>query len=181
MLPLVNLGAQSSVSGQLAPGQLAVIQTDGSGSGLVEGWAELVTMDAIGGTGIFTEHGAVGNQEAAVPLREVGGRRLFFPFDNTAGKVTFATGIALVNPGTTPANVTASFVDDLGATIRTATSQITLNPGAHKAFVLTQLFPEVSGKRGAVQFQSNVPINGLGIRFNGTAFTSIDAIVPAGN
>jgi hypothetical protein len=40
-----------------------------------------------------------------------------------------------------------------------------------------QYFPEVNGKRGAVQFKSTIPIYGLGIRFNGTAFTSMGAIV----
>jgi len=183
VLPLVKFGPQSSVSGTLAPGQLAVIQTDGSGSALVEGWAELVTSDAIGGTGIFTYRGTGGGQEAAVPLNSAGGMHLFFPFDETSGTVVFATGIALVNPGATQASVTATFTDDSGKVIPTTTSQITLNAGAHKAFVLTspQYFPEVSGKRGVVQFKSNVPINGLGIRFNGTAFTSIDAIAGTAN
>jgi hypothetical protein len=183
VLPLVKFGRQSFVSGTLAPGQLAVIQTDGSGSALVEGWAELVTSDAIGGTGIFTYRGTGGGQEAAVPLNSAGGMHLFFPFDETSGTVVFATGIALVNPGATQASVTATFTDDSGKVIPTTTSQITLNAGAHKAFVLTspQYFPEVSGKRGVVQFKSNVPINGLGIRFNGTAFTSIDAIAGTAN
>jgi hypothetical protein len=105
---------------------------------------------------------------------------MFIPFDETSGSVVFATGIALVDPGTSPANANVTFTDDSGNIIPTATRQIALNPGAHKAFVLTEpgYFPEVSGKRGAVQFTSNVPIYGLGIRFNGTAFTSIGAIVP---
>jgi hypothetical protein len=181
VLPLLSYGSRSSVTGTIAPGQLAVIQTDGSGSALVEGWAELVTSDAIGGTGIFTDLGATGSrQEAAVPLNSAGGTQLFLPFDETSGNVVSATGIALANPGTSQANVTVTFIDDSGKTIPTATNQITLNPGAHKAFVLTWLpyFPEVNGKRGAVQFKSNLPIYGLGIRFNGTAFTSIGAIVP---
>ena len=124
-----------------------------------------------------------GGQEAAVPLNSAGGMQLFIPFDETSGAVVFATGIALVNPGATQASVTATFTDDSGKVIPTTTSQITLNAGAHKAFVLTspQYFPEVSGKRGVVQFKSNVPINGLGIRFNGTAFTSIDAIAGTAN
>jgi hypothetical protein len=179
VLPLVNSGPQSSISGTMAPGQLAVIQTDGSGTAVVEGWAELVTSDDIGGSGIFSDHGAAGNpQEAAVPLNSAGGMQLFIPFDQTAETSTFTTGIALVNPGTSRATVTVTFVDDSGRAIPTTISQITLNPGAHKAFVVTQYFPEVSGKRGAIQFKSNVSIYGLGIRYNGTAFTSIDAIAP---
>jgi hypothetical protein len=184
VLPLVNFIPEGTVLGTLAPGQLAVIQTDGAATALVEGWVELVTSDAIGGTGIFTARGAVGGgQEAAVPLNSAGGTQLFIPFDETSGTVAFTTGIALVNSGATQANVTATFTDDTGKPIPTATSQIVLNPGQHQAFVLTAAgyFPEVSGKRGVVQFTSNVPINGLGIRFNGTAFTSIEAIARAAN
>jgi hypothetical protein len=183
-LPLLTYGPQTSVSGTLAPGELAVIQSDGSGSTLVEGWAELVTPNAIGGTGIFTDQGAAGNrQEAAVPLNSAGGTQLFIPFDNTSGSVLFGTGIALANTGASQANVTAAFVDDSGNKIPTATTQITIPPGAHTAFVLTGTFPETKGKRGAVQFTSNVAIYGLGIRYNGTAFTSIGALsnVPSGN
>ncbi len=176
VLPLVTHGPQSSVSGTLAPGELAVIQTDGSGSTLVEGWAELVTQDAIGGTGIFSDLTLA--QEAAVPLTPAGGKQLFIPFDQTSGSIKFATGIALANTGTGPANVTASFVDDAGNKISTSTTLITIAAGAHTAFVLSDKFPEVKGKRGAVQFTSNVPIYGLGIRFNGSAFTSIGAILP---
>jgi len=175
-LPLVKYGSQSSVSGTLAPGELAVIQTDGSGSTLVEGWAELVTQNAIGGTGIFSDLTLA--QEAAVPLVSAGGTQLFIPFDETSGSINFATGIALANTGGSPANVTAAFVDDAGNKIPTATTQITVAAGAHTAFVLTAPFPELKGKRGAVQFTSNVAVYGLGIRYNGSAFTSIGAILP---
>ena len=175
-MPLITHGPQSSVSGTLAPGELAVIQTDGSGSTLVEGWAELVTADAIGGTGIFTDL-TVG-QEAAVPLNSTGGTQLFIPFDETTGAIKFGIGIALANTGASPANVTAAFIDDAGHKISTSTTEITIPPGAHTAFVLNGKFPEVTGKRGTVQFTSNVAIYGLGIRYNGTAFTSIGAIIP---
>jgi hypothetical protein len=135
-----------------------------------------VTTNAIGGTGIFSDL-TVG-QEAAVPLTSAGGTQLFIPFDETSGTLKFATGIALANTGASPANVTAAFVDDAGNKISTSTTQIALPAGAHTAFVLTGKFPEVKGKRGTVQFTSNVAIYGLGIRYNGTAFTSIGAIIP---
>ena len=40
---------------------------------------------------------------------------------------------------------------------------------------------ELLGKRGTVQLNSNVEICGLGIRYNGKAFTSIGAIIPGVN
>ena len=164
------------MSGTLAPGQLDVIQTDGSGSTLVEGWAELVTTNAIGGTGIFSDLTLA--QEAAVPLISTAGTQLFIPFDQTTGAINFGTGIALANTGSSAATVTAAFVDDSGNKIPTAKTQISVPAGAHTAFVLNSDFPELAGKRGAVQFTSNVAIYALGIRFNGSAFTSIGAILP---
>jgi VCBS repeat protein len=178
VLPLLKYGPQSSVTGSLAPGELAVIQTDGSGSTLFEGWAEVVTQDAIGGTGIFTDQSGSKRQEAAVPLNSKGGTKLFIPFDETSGSIKFATGIALANTGAGPATVVAAFLDDAGNQISTATTQIIIPAGAHTAFVVTDKFPEVKGKRGTVLFASNVAIYGLGIRYNGTAFTSIGAILP---
>jgi hypothetical protein len=179
LLPVLTLGPQSSVSGMLAPGDLAVIQTDGSGSETVEGWAELVTADAIGGTGIFTDLGSNGSrQEAAVPLDSSAGMQLFIPFDETSGNVVFATGIALTNAGASQANVNVSFTDDSGNKIPTPATQVIVGAAGHTAFVLMDKFPEVHGKRGTAQLNSNVPIHGLAIRFNGTAFTSIGAIVP---
>ncbi len=97
VLPLGQDGTTASVSGTIAPGQLRVIESSGLGSAIVEGWAELVTSDSIGGVGIFTASAT--NQppsEAAAPLNSVGGTQLFIPFDNTSGALMFSTGIGQI-------------------------------------------------------------------------------------
>jgi sugar lactone lactonase YvrE len=184
--PLVLLlkedGMTASVSGTIAPGQLRVIESSGGGGTIVEGWAELMTSDAIGGIGIFTASAT--NQppsEAAAPLDSVGGTQLFIPFDNTSGILAFSTGIALANPNQQAAVVGVTFTDQSGQNIPVKTSQITVPANGHYASVLSTVFPEVNGKRGTIQFNSNVDIYGLGIRYNGKAFTSIGAIIPGLN
>jgi len=184
--PLVLLlqedGMTASVSGTIAPGQLRVIESSGTGSAVIQGWAELVTSDAIGGVGIFTASAT--NQppsEAAAPLNSVGGTQLFIPFDNSSGALVFSTGIALANPNQQQAMVGVTFTDQSGQNIPVRTSQITVPSNGHYASVLSSDFPEVIGKRGTIQLNSNVEIYGLGIRYNGKAFTSIGAIIPGVN
>jgi hypothetical protein len=48
---------------------------------------------------------------------------------------------------------------------------------------LGDLFPAIQGKRGVAKITSNADLSGLGIRYNGTAFTSINALsnVPQGS
>jgi hypothetical protein len=180
VLPLLQDGTTASVSGTIAPGQLRVIESSGLGGAIVEGWAELVTSDAIGGTGIFTASATnLPPSEAAVPLNSAGGTQLFIPFDNTSGVPAFSTGIALANPNQQAAAVVGvTFTDESGKNISVKTTQIQVPANGHYASVLSIDFPEVNRKRGTVQFNSNVEVYGLGIRYNGQAFTSIEAIIP---
>jgi len=181
VLPLGSDGVTSSISGTIAPGQLRVIQTDGSGDALVQGSAILDTAFAIGGTAIFTaqSHGQPPS-EAAVPLVSVGSAQLFLPFDQTSTGFGFATGIALANPGPTAATVTLSFTDEMGQTLLVNTP-ITIAAHGHYSAVLGSAFPSLQGKRGVARVNSSVGLTGLGIRFNGAAYTSLPAIAPAAN
>jgi hypothetical protein len=181
-LLLLRDGTTASVSGSIAPGQLRVIESDGLGSAIVEGWAELVTSDAIGGTGIFTA-GATNRapSEAAAPLNPAGGTQLFIPFDNSSAAPAFSTGIALANPNSQAAEVSVTFTDETGQNIPVSLNKIPVPANGHFASVLNHDFPEVNGKRGAIRLRSNVEIYGLGIRYNGQAFTSIGAIIPGVN
>jgi sugar lactone lactonase YvrE len=183
VLPLLQDGTTASVSGTIAPGQLRVIESNGVGSAISEGWAELLTSDAIGGTGIFTASATnLPPSEAAAPLNSAGGTQLFIPFDNTSsGVLVFSTGIALANPNLQAAAVGVTFTDESGQNIPVKLSQISVPANGHYASVLNTDFPEVNGKRGTIQLNSNVEIYGLGIRSNGQAFTSIGAIIPGVN
>ncbi|MCU1272887.1 MAG: hypothetical protein JWO48_318 [Bryobacterales bacterium] len=178
-LPLGADGAVPAVSGTIAPGNIRIIESDGSGDALVEGWAILNTAHAIGGTAIFTaQSSGVPPSEAAVPLISSGSTQLFMPFENTYGALGYATGLALANPSFQDATVSVSFIDDSGQSM-TASHTITIPGHGHYAGVLGDVFPEIQGKRGAAQFQSdNGPLYGLGIRFNGGAYTSIGTIAP---
>lgn len=176
VLPMGSDGTASSVSGTIQPGQLRMIQTDGSGDALAEGWASFGAADAVGGTVIFTAQ-STGQppSEAAVPLSSTGNTKLFVPFDQTVKQFSFATGVALANPASTDATVSVTFTDEFGQTIPVS-GQILVPAYGHYAAVLGDVFPQIRGKRGVVQLVANTNLYGLGIRFNGGAFTSIEAL-----
>jgi hypothetical protein len=79
-----------------------------------------------------------------------------------------------------PSAPTSTILDDNGANIPAAGS-ITVPARGHKSFVVATPFPGVVGKRGAAHFTSTANILGLGIRANGKAFTSIDALAGVTN
>ncbi|MBI2680178.1 MAG: hypothetical protein HYX25_04110 [Candidatus Solibacter usitatus] len=173
-LPL-DLGADgvtADLIDAIQPGVARFIRTAGTGT-LKPGWAELRSSLDIDGLSIFgLQSPGHGDSEAAVPLSPSGGTELFIPFDYSTG---YSTGVAFADPGQQLANVTATILDDVGANVPAAGTIMVPDRG-HYANVLAAKFPGVVGKRGVAHFTSTANIFGLGIRANGKAFTSIDAL-----
>jgi hypothetical protein len=92
-------------------------------------------------------------------------------FDDTS----YITGIAILNPNATPATVSIQVLDGAGNTLGTSSIQLAArNKTAATLRSLPGLTSGVPGHRGSVIFSvptSNVAV--LGLRFFGTAFTSI--------
>jgi hypothetical protein len=73
------------------------------------------------------------------------------------------------------AAVTGSFLDTSDAPI--ADASVVAEPArGHNADVLANFFPATQGKAGAAHFHASNSVVGLGIRANGTAFTTIEAL-----
>jgi hypothetical protein len=97
------------------------------------------------------------------------------PFDATTFAETgapFYTGVAVVNlDSTATANITCTARDSGGALIPNGVSLPPLPPRGHYA---NYLFPNLTGKRGAIDCTSNTAVAALGLRFIGNdAFTSL--------
>ena len=170
-------GTVQAVSGQIPVGGARTIQTDGVAAALQQGWAELVTSQAVSGTAVFRQQVAgQPDSEAAVPVIASSGgpRALLLPFDCTQG---FATGVALVNPDPNrSADITVNFRDENGSSI--STGSINLPARGQTALNLTAIFPAVSGTRGVAEFSApGLELYGLGLRFSpaGT-FTSLPTL-----
>ena len=178
VLDLGSDGMTADLSGVIQPGVARFIRTAGNGADLQAGWAELTAPRTVDGNAIFgLQSPGQGDSEAAVPLSPTGGNDLFVPFDYSPG---YSTGIALAKPVQQAATVSASIHDDSGKAIPAAQT-ISVPARGHYSDVLAQPFPGVQQKRGVVHF-SSINLFGLGIRANGKAFTSIEALtgVPSG-
>jgi hypothetical protein len=133
----------------------------------------LTAPNSVDGNAIFGLPSASGqgDSEAAVPLSASGGANLFLPFDYSTG---YSTAFAFANPSQ-QAVISASILDTSGAAVA-ASNTISVVKRGHHADALATPFPGVVQKRGAVHFTANTSFFGLGIRANGTAFTSIEAL-----
>ena len=171
-LPLGPDGTTSSLSGAIPAGSLRIVQTAGATQQLTTGWALLSVTGAIGGTAIFAlQTPGQSDSEAAVPFSTAGSTQLFMPYDFTTG---YSTGIALTNTNPAAAVVHASFLNDGNHLV--GVGQIAVPANGHASVVLSGVQPGIVGTRGTVSLMSNVPVFGLGIRADGTAFTSLKVI-----
>jgi hypothetical protein len=168
-------GVTAALTGTIPAHGARFIRTAGSSPDLNPGWAQLNAPTAVDGNSIFgLQNPGHGDSEAAVALSPGGGADLFLPFDNTTG---FVTGVAFANSDIhgTAATISGSFVDDTGSPI-SDTGTVPVPQHGHDANVLDALFPATAGKRGAAHFTAAENLFALGIRGNGKAFTSIEAL-----
>jgi hypothetical protein len=167
--PPLALGAST---GTIPVGGTTIIETADTASTLSEGWAQVTSGQSVGGTAIFRYD--PWSQEAAVPLLTSGGTSLEIPYQVGNG---LALGVALANPSATQtANITEVIRDENGNQLSSRT--LTLAPQNHTAFNPT--FPANTTGGGVVEYDSNTPLYGLGIRSapqgTGLAFTSVRAV-----
>jgi Viral BACON domain len=171
-LPLSDGTSASSVTGVIPVGGSQIVKTLGANSAppSVEGWAEVISNQSLGGTAVFAYQGT--GQEAAVPLQPRGGSSMVLPFDNGAEQVL---GVALANTSTSQdATVTETIRDEHGNQI--ARRQFTLAHHQHESFLLGSNISggiPSSAARGVVQYDSDVELYVVGIRYNGGAFTTV--------
>jgi len=163
--------AAGSLSGTIPVGGTAIVETADAAAVVTEGWAEVTSGQAVGGTAIFRYDPWL--QEASVPLQAGGGVGLTIPYQLGGG---LSLGVALANPSATQtANITETVRDGGGTVV--SSRALTLGPLSHVAF--NPALPGGSAGGGVVEYDSNVGIYALGIRSapegSGLAFTSVRA------
>lgn len=125
------------------------------------------------GYGVFRQSvPGVPDQEAVVPLASSTSTSSTLTWDDT----NYTTAVAVANPSVVPATVSITVWNGAGAVV--GTSSITLGAGAKTEATLRSMpgLSAVIADRGSAQFtvrSGSVAL--LGLRFNGTAFTSIPA------
>jgi hypothetical protein len=154
----------------LAARGAALIEAPNIGS-LVQGYVTAALPTGVTGYAIFRQSvPGVPDQEAVVPLSGNTATTSTLLFDDTK----YVTGVAVVNLASVTTTISVSVRDTQGNTI--GTSNIPLGPHAKAAVALRDLpgLAGVSGSLGSVDFTASIgTLAALGLRFNGTAFTSI--------
>jgi len=148
---------------------------EGLNSGaLRQGYASTTLPPGVTGYGVFRQTVAgTPDQEAVVPLSNAASTFASFLFDDT----NFTTAAAIVNTSSVDTTVTITATSPNGGALGTATISL---PAKNKTAVALRTIPGmagIAGRRGTVSFSvttGNVSV--LGLRFFGSAFTSIPAV-----
>lgn len=163
-------GSGSSVTVNLAARGTALVEAPDNG-GLLQGWVQATLPDGVIGYGVFRQAiPGSPKQEAVVPLSSVTSTTTTLLYDETA----FDTGVAVLNPSSTATTITVTARGADGVTLGTGT--ITLAAKSKTALLLRGLagLATMQGTRGSVDFiASGGAVSVLGLRFNGSSFTSI--------
>ena len=141
----------------------------------VTGWADVVSFGAFAGFAIFRQRGQDGrDSEGTAPLEGTSLPGLLLPFDNSEG---FATGVALVNPGSDRVSLVAVVRDESGLVL--SQFGVPMVARGHTAFDLGGRSPGTNGRRGSIEFRhsGSGKVTGLGLRFSPSgSFTSVPAV-----
>jgi hypothetical protein len=167
--------AASTLDRAINAHSLLVVETQQPGTNLPQvGSAQLLTGSNIGGFAIF-KYTPTG-QEAVVPLETRDSPSYVLAFDNTG---VIATGVALANVGTQPANIPVVIRDDTGKEIGKET--ISLPAQGHTSFLLASKYAITMRTRGTVEFDTppSGEISALGLRANAGALTTLPLIASA--
>jgi len=151
------------------------VQTAGTPETVSSGWAEITTLQKIGGLAVFRQLQPDGNtQEAAVPINSTLMQRVQLPFDNRDG---FTTSVAIANMSSTEtANVRVAFRNSNGEVLKLDKAK-DIPARGHYAFELPAEFSYLASSRGTADIWVLAgQVSVLGLRFSPSgAFTSFEA------
>jgi hypothetical protein len=173
-VPVVGQGVVRAMHISLSTAGSLTFQTTGVSSTLASGWALLSqsTNDSVGIMAIFRQSNpGFQSQEAVVPAVSQFENHFLLLFDNTQ----FVTGIAIANPTLNHVVIPVNIRNEQGQIIDTR--QISLDAYSHTSFGLPGTWFSTVGIRGTVEFlTSGFGVGALGLRFNGSAFTSLNVL-----
>lgn len=153
---------------------LTALRTSGTETDTRSGWIAASRLGDFAGLAIFRQNvTAPGRipQEASVSFFPAGVRAFWVAADQRRGPA----GLAVANPSATATlTVTATFRDEGGNLA--GTSRFTMPPLAHFAATIDSLIAASAGRVGSIEVAANGDISGVGLLFEGAAFTALPAI-----
>jgi hypothetical protein len=136
------------------------------------GWAQLLTDGSVTGFAIFRQN-VDREQEAVVPLETRNAGSYVLLFDNTN---PFIMGVAVANNSTNAASIPVIVRDEAGN--QTHTQTLDLAGLGHISGALSSIIGDTTDREGSVEFSTppGGQISVLGLRFNGSSFTTVPVI-----
>jgi hypothetical protein len=146
-----------------------------SGS-LTQGYATVVLPEGVTGYGVFRQSvNGIQDQEAVVPLSNGAATSASLTFDDSS----FITAVAIVNPSPLAATVTVTAKNAAGGVVGTGTVSLAASSKSTLTLRTIPGLSGVAGNRGLATFTVNTgSVAVLGLRFFGSAFTSIPTTEP---
>ena len=170
-VPLAGVGTVSSQSINLNASSTVMLEALNDSGSSVEGWVEASLPAGVVGYAVFRQVvSGRANQEAVVPLTTESSQTADLIYDDIA----FTTSVAFLNPSNQPATVTIFVYGSDGSPL--GSTQVVVAPRSKQATVLKALagLEALAGNRGRAVFSvSSGAVSVLGLRFGGSAFTSI--------
>ncbi|MGA3187057.1 MAG: hypothetical protein ABSF22_08085 [Bryobacteraceae bacterium] len=157
----------------LAPQATGILEALNTGT-LSQGYVTAQLPPGVEGYGVFRQSvPGLPDQEAVVPLSLASNVGDTLIYDDTS----YTTAAAIANP--TPVTITVSITIANASGNSIGTTTLALAPFSHTAAILRSLpgLGGMVGQRGLATFSvANGNVAVLGLRFNGSAFTSIPAV-----
>jgi hypothetical protein len=177
LVPIVGQGVARGVQIALNIASSLTFQTTRTAPTLSQGWALLsqpanTSNNSVGSFAIFRQTVPGGQpQEAVVPAVSQFQGHFVLPVDDTLS----VTGIAITNPTANKVIIPANVRNENGTIVDV--EQLTLGPFNHTAFALPAVWSSTAGQRGVIEFlASGFGVGALGLRFTGSAFTSLSVL-----
>ncbi|MEO8028598.1 MAG: hypothetical protein ABI823_19100 [Bryobacteraceae bacterium] len=160
---------------KIGPGETAIVEAPNQGA-LQQGYVSFPLKDGVIAYAVFRQSVPdIPDQEAVVPLANAASTAATMIWDD----VNSITAVSLVNQSSALGAIQVT-VRDASGTVLAGPSLLSLPAKNKIAVALRDLLPGfavVAGKRGSVDFQAVTgTVSVLGIRFHGSAFTSIPAV-----
>jgi hypothetical protein len=161
----------SSTTVNLSSQGTTIIEAPNAGS-LAQGYVSAVLPSGVVGYSVFRQSvPGIADQEAVVPFSPVGTSTATLIWDDTV----YTTAVAIANPTNNAETVTITVLDSSGTLIGSSSVSLPANGKTEAALRTLPGLTGMVGNRGSASFTVTPggSITVLGLRFNGSAFTSI--------
>jgi hypothetical protein len=168
MVPSIG---STSTTVNIPGGGTAIVEAPNSTPSLAQGYASFTLPPGVSGYGIFRQSvPGEPDQEAVAPFEVANTASNTMVWDDTK----YVTSVAIVNSGTTAGTVSITLWNNDGNTVGTASISLGAHQKTEAALRSLHGLSTMVGQRGRAQFvTSEGTIAVLGLRFDGTALTSI--------